>query len=142
METELRRWMRLLEDQATVASAFIHEVEVALPRFEGHVQISMNTTDVPTEVWIDHISATPMRAGWGSKALTMICDLASARRITLALEIKQDEDDWGSDDDTNDEDGDDDKPPSSEKLVDLYSTFGFEMTEQTRYDRTAMIRHP
>jgi hypothetical protein len=61
-------------------------------RLVAMYKIDMMTTDLPTKVWIETISATPMRAGWGSKASNQICDLASAKHITLALEVAQDED--------------------------------------------------
>lgn len=121
-------------ETANAAELFVREIETALEQWNNHVQVLLSV-DGHSTVEIDSITAYPMQQGWGSKALRMICDLASQRQITLSLDVL--EDDFDDDDEDEDE-----EPPTSDDLIHWYSSFGFTIIEPERYDRTRMARSP
>ena len=70
---------------------------------------------------LDHISATPMRHGHGSRAMRVIISLADRMGMPIELRVADATDDpceWGG--------GDQNRPPSEADLIGWYSGFGFE----------------
>ena len=128
--SNFRRWIILCEAEETAADTFIAEAKNLLQQLGEHVNVLL-TSHAPTVVEIDSITAEPMQAGWGTKALKLLCDLADEHHITLMLEV-----------DDDDDDSEDDRP-SADILINLYSRFDFEIIPNERhYDRTAMVRQP
>jgi hypothetical protein len=96
----------------------------------GHVQISFHILN-PTTVELEEIYTRPQKSGLGSKAMQMICDLASDRSITLIVRLPTDFDRQSMDDDA----------PSERQLLKWYARFGF-VKKSGGSSNTRMERQP
>lgn len=86
-------------------------------------------------VEIDHIVATSMRQGFGSKAMRILTELATAHNVTLALRVADETDNEGDYDPEDPE-----CPPTKWDLIRWYRSFGFEVIKDD--DRIFMRRFP
>jgi hypothetical protein len=97
-----------------------------------HIELNL-TQKSARAVHIDNISSTPQKAGWGTKAMTMLCTLADEMGIILMLEVETGESEW--------DDEEDSAPSDEHDLVEWYYRFGFEI-EWSLTTRVQMVRQP
>lgn len=117
---KMRSIMNLLhESDGQPAERFIEESDAALISLEGHVD-ALLLVKGPRLVEIADFSATPMKAGWGSKGLKILCDLADRHGVRLIGRIANDGDSpWASSEDM----------PSEDALAEWYGRFGFDVSD-------------
>lgn len=129
------------EGDITPADDFIEAAKAISAQFAGHATFDLGIPWDSTKtdfVEIEHIEATVMKQGWGTKVMAAICALADEKSITLTLGVANETDDFYHDDeDENDDDG----MPSEDDLISFYSGFGFEQ-KFTMSDRVTMVRTP
>lgn len=136
----MRDLITLLETtHANPAAAFEIEVEAALAPM-GNVSAILVWQD-PHTVEINHISATPMREGWGSKAMAVITALADRHGVTLTLEVDNDGDDSWGDYDDEDAEPEQSDTPSNDDLMGWYGSYGFDVSTSLS-SRIQMVRKP
>lgn len=124
LNMSMRHFMNLIES----VEDFISETESAFSDLK-HVDVLLLRKNNNT-VEIEDFSAYPMKSGWGSKGLQIICDLADKYQVRLIGRIANENDDFDSTSEY----------PSEQVLVDWYQKFGFE----TSYgiDEIHITRHP
>jgi hypothetical protein len=123
------------------AETFMHEAEASLAPMSGNVSAILIPQDGDT-VEINHISAMPMRSGWGTKAMNIIVSLADRCGVTLTLEVDNDSDDWGHDDEDESQPTDDTASiPSNDDLMGWYGGYGFSVADGLS-SRIQMVRKP
>lgn len=112
---------------ADAADLYLQEAEAALRSLAPQIECDLRVHGKAIE--IEHIAATPMRSGWGSKALAILTRLADQHRVRLSLEL------------ANEGDGDDPDMPSEADLISFYEGFEFEL-QFSLTDRAMMMRAP
>jgi len=127
--TDMRKLM-IIAESADAATRMIDEADDVVQReASGHVTIYLSRRNDHT-VEIDDMSATPMRQGWGSKALKAICDLADRHGVKLVGRIANESDDiWAERDDEDEDETVGPSYPSEDELAAWYERFGFLITD-------------
>lgn len=80
---------------------------------------------------LDKIEATPMRAGYGTKAMQLLVDMADQQGVSLMLRVADESEDAAFDED------DPDRMPTFDELSEWYGRFGFEVDFGDRMVRVA-----
>ncbi len=122
--------MKIVSEQAF--EAFESDVEKALKaaKLFNKVDIDlywcapeMQTAGHSVELY--HVMATPMRRGYGTKAMEILIEVADRHGIDMVLKIEEDSD--GIDSDYSDEDEETEAVLiDADTLADWFSRFGFE----------------
>lgn len=110
---------------------FVIQADEALVGMKQHVSVGLFATG-PNEAELHEIYASEMRRGWGTKAMQLICDLATQHGITLTLEVDNDAGDWTIGAPLS-------HLPSDNDLIRWYASFDFRLSN-TLTPRIKMIR--
>lgn len=126
----MRNLINLVENAEAYAVAYIVKAMAALEHISDHVHVTLEPNwDDPEYVELENIYSKTHRRGWGTKAMHIICNLATELRVTLTLGVANEGDGTSADD------------PSEDTLIAWYDGFGFEIV-QGMTDRVMMKRRP